>query len=81
MFKNGFAKNTLKRSNQIAMLDFPTDEVESFSSSSNESTWSSRFVGEIRFPVRELNDAVPRLIGLVLRPRSVRLIPEVISGI
>ncbi len=28
-----------------------------------------------------LNDAVPRLMGLVLRPRSDRLVPEVISGI
>jgi hypothetical protein len=31
--------------------------------------------------VRGLNDAVPRLIGLVLRPRSVRLVPEVLSRI
>ncbi len=31
--------------------------------------------------VRGLNDAVPRLIGLVLRPRSDRLVPEVVSGI
>jgi hypothetical protein len=31
--------------------------------------------------VRGLNDAVPRLIGLVLRPRSVRLVPDVLSGI
>ena len=26
--------------------------------------------------MRELNDAVPSLMGLVLRPRSVRLVPE-----
>jgi hypothetical protein len=31
--------------------------------------------------VRGLNDAVPSLIGLVLRPRSIRLVPEVLSGI
>ncbi len=31
--------------------------------------------------VRGLNDAVPRLIGLVLRLRSVRLVPEVLSEI
>jgi hypothetical protein len=31
--------------------------------------------------VRGLNDAVPSLIGLVLRLRSVRLVPEVLSGI
>ena len=31
--------------------------------------------------VRDLNGAVPRLIGLVLRRGPDRLVPEVISGI
>ena len=63
------------------MLNFPTDEVESCSSSSNESTWLFSICRKISFPVRDLNGAVLRLIGLVLRRGPDRLVPEVLSGI
>jgi hypothetical protein len=48
-------KRSLASTNTLKTVKMQCNvEVESCSSSSNESTWSSRFVGKIRFPVRGL---------------------------
>ena len=70
------------KNGQNAMFYFPTEmKSNPVVPLQTNPPGSSRFVGKIRFPVRGLNDAVPRLIGLVLRRGPDRLVPEVLSGI